>query len=314
MGQRVVTGVMTFQFWQALRRPPIHHPLFRRISRPPATEPRHLTLPQQIAIAAVCIGAAVICLHYYSQMIFVAAFFLPIGAAALYMMLNGTLAGMYWAIRISGAIARERERGTFDLLSTLPYGAFSVSWAICTGCQYYDQTFHGVGAQRVWFSRIFFLTLILLSATVSMGSSRVPAAHTFDGFLRASVLVALLACALYIDDVHSTVIGSLVGLIVPQFIRSPLNTRVGAFAAFVALQLSAYGLTWLIGFALLPSFDPSLALDPSEITLALPLAQLVVFFVVREAFTRVLWALNRLLMHGDVSDLRLLTRGGRLIC
>lgn len=307
-------SAMTFQFWLALRRPPIHHPLFRRVSRPPATAPRHLTLPQQIAIAAVCAGAAALCLHYYSEMIFVAIFFVPIGAAALYMTLNGTLAGMYWAIRVSGAIARERERGTFELLSTSPYGAFSASWAICTGCQYYDQTFHGAGAQRVWFSRIFFLTLILLSFTVSMADARTLSGHQFDGFIRASALVAVLAGALYIDDIHSTVIGSLVGLIIPLFVRQPLNARVCAFAAFLVLQLSAYGLTWLVGFELLPRLSTTPSLNIFEAALALPIAQLVVFFVVREAITRALWSLNHLLMNGDVSDLRALTKGGRLIC
>ena len=307
-------GVMTFQFWKALRRPPIHHPLFRRVSRPPMTEPRRLTLGQQIAIAVVCIGAAAICLHYYSEMIFVAIFFLPIGAAALYITLNGTAAGLYWAVRISGAIARERERGTFELLSASPYGAFSASWAICTGCQYYDQIFHGAGAQRVWFSRIFFLTLILLSFSVSMSVPRSLSGHPFDGFIRACALVAVIACAFYIDDIHSTVIGSLVGLIVPLFIRSPLNARVAALGAFLGLQLGAYGLSWLIGFEVLPRLDPNLALDIFEATLALPVAQLIVFFVVRELMTRVLWWLNGLLMNGDVSDLRLLTKGGRLIC
>ncbi|MEP7290882.1 MAG: hypothetical protein ABI835_03815, partial [Chloroflexota bacterium] len=186
-------SVVTLQLWHALKRPPVHHPLFRRTSKRAQVPRRRMTLPQQAATLGVFAAIAAVGLHYYSQMIFVVLFFLPLAAAALYMTLNGTFAGLYWAVRISDSIALERERGIYELLSASPYGAFSVSWAICTGCQYYDQTFNGEGAQRVWFSRIFFLTLFLFSTAVSFTEPRWTGGHPLGGFFKAGVLVAILA-------------------------------------------------------------------------------------------------------------------------
>jgi hypothetical protein len=301
---------LSLQVWNALRRPPIHHPLFRRARQIPVMiEPHRPPLVRRLAVTALFAVVLYLCVRYFSQVIFVIILFVPLGLTALYMALHGTIAGLYWAVRVSSAIARERERGTYDLLSTSPYGAFSASWAICTGCQYYDQTFNGAGAQRVWYSRIFFLTLLLLTAIISLANPRI---QTLEGFLYIVEVVVILAVAFYLDDIQSTVIGSLVGLIVPLFARNRLDARVGAFAGFLVLQVGAYALVALIDFVWLPQV--SAALDSGAAEFALPVGQFAVFFAMRELIARVLWRLNALLHDGDVSDLRLLTKGGRLIC
>jgi len=314
-------GVVTLQVWYALKRPPIHHPLFRRASkqRPPVPS-KSLSLLQRGALSVLFAALAYVGLRYFSQLVFIIVFFVPIGIAGIYMTIHGTLAGFYWAIRVSSAIARERERGTFELLSTSPYGPFSASWAICTGCQYYDQTFNGQGAQRVWFSRIFFLTLLLLTGLLSlpeahgMGVPNNTSANFLESLVNVLELVSVLALAFHIDDIHSTVIGSLVGLIVPLFARNRLDARIGAFVGFLVLQITAYLFIWLIGFALIPELNANLAITGAAAALALPCEQLLVFFAVREGIARLLWSINSLLLDGDVSDLRLLTKGGRLIC
>src|SRR5664279_375188 len=315
MGKKPLMSVVTLQVWNALKRPPIHHPLFRRISRNrPLVPQRHLSLKLRIGLSILLAALFFLILQNFAQVIFIGLFFIPLGITALYMTLNGTLAGLYWATRVSSAIARERERGIYDLLSTSPYGAFSASWAICTGCQYYDQTFNGTGAQRVWFSRMFFLTLLLFSAIISLGNTRTFSGDTLEGFLNVLEIVVVLAAAFYIDDIHSTVIGSLVGLIIPLFARNRLDARIGAFVSFLLLQISAFTLVWIIGFQTMPQINASLALNGFAAEIALPLELLLVFFAVREGIARVLWRLNSLLLDGDVSDLRLLTKGGRLIC
>ena len=173
-----------------------------------------------------------------------------------------------------------------------------------------------IGAQRVWFSRIFFLTLLLISGLLSLPEARglgVPnnsSANFLQSLLNVIEIVSVLALAFHIDDIHSTVIGSLVGVIVPLFARNRLDARIGAFVGFLVLQMTAYSFVWLIGFIALPELNASLLLP----ALALPLEQLLLFFAVREVIARVLWGVNALLLDGDVSDLRLLTKGGRLIC
>ncbi|MEO8395392.1 MAG: hypothetical protein ABI700_20530, partial [Chloroflexota bacterium] len=301
-------SAVTLQVWNALKRPPIHHPLFRRASqkRPPVPA-KSLSTVQRITLSVLFALLAYVGLRYFSQLVFIIVFFIPIAIAGVYMALHGTLAGLYWAIRVGSAIARERERGTFELLSTSPYGPFSASWAICTGCQYYDQTFNGVGAQRVWFSRIFFLTLLLMSGLLSLPEAHglgVPnntSANFLESLLSVIEMVCVLALAFQIDDIHSTVIGSLVGVIVPLFARNRLDARIGAFVGFLVLQITAYIFVWVIGFMAIPELNANLSLSATVAALALPLEQLVVFFIVRECIARVLWGVNYLLLDGDVS-------------
>jgi hypothetical protein len=303
---------LSLQIWNALRRPPIHHPLFRRVSRSrPLTLPRRLPLAQRIGLLLFFAILLYVSLRYYTQVIFVAIVFIPLGLMALYMVLHGTIAGVYWAVRVSSAISRERDRGMYDLLSTSPYGSFSVSWAICTGCQYYDQTFNGIGAQRVWYSRFFFLTLLFLSAAISLAD---PRSRSPEGFLQIVELVVILAVAFHSDDIQSTVIGSLVGLIVPLFSRHSLDTRIAAFIGFLLLQVGAYSLILLIGFVLLPQVNMDLGVEGWFGVFILPIEQFAVFFAVRELVVRILWRLNSSLHDGDVSDLGVLSGGRRLIC
>lgn len=305
-------NTLTFQLWDALKRPPIHHPLFRRAaqSRQPAPRPyRPLSRRRRAALMAIAALALYVGVAYFAQLLILLIFFIPLVVVLLYMTLYGTLAGLNWAICISAAIARERERGIYDLLSTSPYGAFSASWAICTGSQYYDQTFNGVGSQRVWFARVFFLTLLLLSAVIALADPR--GGGSLTGFLFIAEIVGLLALAFRLDDVQSTVIGSLIGVIVPLFARNRLDARVGAVTVFLLLQASAYLLIAWLALGVVPQINADV---PVVSLYALPAEQLLVFFAVREGIARGLWAVNTLLFAGDVSDLRLLGKGGRLIC
>jgi hypothetical protein len=176
--------------------------------------------------------------------------------------------------------------------------------------------FNGVGAQRVWFSRIFFLSLLLFCALLSLADPRSSAfiGNPLWGIIISVEITLVTAFAFHIDDIHSTVIGSLVGVIVPIFARTRLDARAAAFSLFLLLQIGTYALVWLIGFNLMPQFNASLNIGFFGEIVLLPIEQLIVFFTVREGIARVLWGVNRVLLAGDVSDLRLLTKGGRLIC
>jgi hypothetical protein len=309
-----VIAAKSLQLWDALHRPPIHHPLFRRAARQPepySAPPRSLSRARRWVLLLGGGVLAAVAVVYFTQLIVMLIFFVPLACAAVYMILFGTASGMYWALRVSGAIARERERGTYELLSTSPYGPFSASWAVCTGCQYYDQTFKGVGAQRVWYARAFFLTMLLFSAIAAQVDPRNFGGRSLETLVGVTVIAFTLALAFYMDDVQSTVTGSLVGMIVPQFTRNRLDARVGAFVGFVLLQASVYLLVWWASFSLLPQINEALGVRPF---IVLPCEQVLAFFAIREVVIRVLWGMTTLLFAGDVSDLRLLSKGGRLIC
>src|SRR5690606_21429077 len=215
--------------------------------------------------------------------------------------------------RVSNAIAREHERGVYDLLSLSPYGAFSASWAICTGCQYYDQTFNELGSQRVWFFRIFFVTLLFSGALAGFSEANLGGIELIQSLISISTISLMLTLAFHIDDIHSTVIGSLVGLIVPMFARHRLDARLGALFVFLLLQVAAYAGFWLVGFTVLPQINAQLMLTGFAAALVLPLEQLLVFFTIREVIAHALSRGHALLLHGEIGDLSMLTRGGRLI-
>lgn len=303
--------MITMQIWRALKRPPIHHPLFRRVSlMQPATRSLTLGVPLRYLFIGMLFGFLCFSLLNHVDLVFAAIFFGPLAAAGLYMALHGTIAGLFWASRISSIIVREHESGRFDLLSASPYGAFSASWAVCTGCQYYDQTFNGVGAQRVWYTRVFFLVLLLVTTILSIADPRSIAGSVLD-YLFAFVAVFAAAVVFYLDDMQSSVIGSLIGLIVPLFARSRSEARLAAVVSFLLLQVSSYLLFWLIAFIIVP---PLSALLPPILQLLLPVEQVIVFFAVREGLARLLWRLNAVLLKGEVGDLHLLGKGGLLMC
>ncbi len=304
-------NAVTLRIWNALQRPPLRHPLFRRMISLSRRENEASPVPMRarVGLLVFSFGFIFASLRLFPEILIILIFVVPLGAGAIYMLLHGTLAGAVFATRISAAIARERERGTLELLSMSPQGGFAATWAICTGCQYYDQTFKGQGARRVWFARFIFVSVMTLSSLLALASPRAYGGRPFEALALMLVGIMVVSLAFHIDDVHSLVLGSLVGLVVPVITRHRFDARLWALLTFLLLQVVAYTLTWVVGLLIIPQLYEDIGLTGFTLDIAIALEVLLVFFATREVLAQGLWLALRVLMDDDLDAMLPILRG-----
>lgn len=309
-------SLFSLRFWRALQRPPVYHSLFRRAaeqyfdrpSSPPFWE--NWSKNQKVLSTGIITLLAIISIFTVPQLLTFVIFVIPAIGTIAYVLLHGTLTGLQQCLRVSGIIARARERGMFDLLALAPLGAFGITWTLCTGSIYYDSPAGGsASAQRVWISRILFLAVFLLIALMTIASPRNGTGSASEALVIILMTVGLVGFGFFLDDLLSSVVGVLVGLIVPLVTGSALNARAIATGIFLLLQIIAYLLTWLIGFIILPELVLILPLSPFIGQVTLRLCQIGVLFLSRDLMARALWHIFRRLMEDQVLDTRQLLTG-----
>jgi hypothetical protein len=272
-----------------LRNPPFGHSLFRRtlINRP-SSSPRSEFEPYKIINVRFIIellGVMFICTAMLSPL------FLILAGIGILLILNGTIYSLIWSVRTSGLIAQEREHQTYDLFCMSPEGALGVNWAICTGFLHRNnrlEQIHGVVRTLLGIA----LVIIFLIALVLVSNAGQPRATTFaqEEVRRYSLMlvhVTTLICLIFIDHVHSIVLSCLVGILVASYARGKLEAQIGTAGAYLALQITSYTLTWLIGFVVLPSLYDENANGLAQIGLAV--MQVVIFYGIREVLISALW-------------------------
>jgi hypothetical protein len=273
-----------------LRNPPFGHSLFRRtlINRPSSSTPRREFEPYRIInvqFVVELLGVMFVCTAMLSPI------FLILASIGILLILNGTVYSLIWSVRTSGLIAQEREHQTYDLYCMSPEGALGVNWAICTGFLHRNnrlEQIHGIVRSLLGIA----LVIILLIALVLAANADKPRATAFaqEESQRYSLMlvhVATLICLIFIDHVHSIVLSSLVGILVASYARGKIEAQIGTAGAYLTLQISAYALTWLIGFVMLPSLYNENATGLAQIILAV--IQVILFYGIREAMISVLW-------------------------
>jgi hypothetical protein len=212
-----------------------------------------------------------------------------------YSVLNGTVHGVMWAFRISNGIAKEREQGRFELLWLAPSGPLGATMAVCTGCLYRKATLHTFVAQRRYILSAAILIGLLAVLNASYQSPSLYTSPRLLALIDASVLIA----GLYIDSVHSTVLGSLVGMLVPNYSRSSVDARLWAPIIFLMLQAITFLLTLLTGLVILPDGYALLGMGGWFTEVSPAPVSLIVFFMSREIMIRVFWQLLAEQLNAD---------------
>jgi hypothetical protein len=273
----------TWRLWRALRNPPALHPIFQRTVLLP-----HKTVNsrpgQHITSWAGLVVKVVLGLGEYNPLVLL--ILMP-----LILMFIGITYGMDCAIRVGNLIAREHERDTFNLLSLSPSGALGTSWAMCTSSLHRNRDFDRLyeivrGTLMVAGIGIFTLA-VLVMAVNSDTFTRFPQ-PALPTFAHGAVLLMVMA-AVYIEYVQSTVLGSLIGMVVPTYTQNRLDTSIYTFGIFALLQVSTYLLTYMVGFIVLPPIWERLAIDRNYLEIGLTGARLFIFFAVREIILTILW-------------------------
>jgi hypothetical protein len=280
--------VITWRIWNMLRNPPFGHSLFRRtlIKRPsnPRTDFEPYTIINTRFIFEL-LGVMLICTAMLSPI------FLIFAGIGILLILNGTIYSLVWSVRTSGMIAQERERQTYDLYCMSPEGALGVNWAICTGFLHRNnrlEQIHTVVRSLLGIALILIL-LIALVLVSNAGHQRATqyAQQEVERYSTMLVHVTTIICLIYIDHIHSIVLSCLVGILVASYARGRIEAQLGTAGAYLALQITAYALTWLIGFVILPSLYDENANGLAQIGLAV--MQVIVFYGIREAMIYALW-------------------------
>jgi len=191
-------------------------------------------------------------------------------------LVSGAVYGVVWAVGISGLVAREHERGTFDMLGVTPPGSLGTSWALCMGCLYRNQGFRRVNTGNTWIARTILLAPFVLMIWYSLSP-------TWTSLI--------FAAAFYIDYIQSIVLGALVGMLVPTIARNRLDSRFLAFGVYILMQIAVYVAFLLTVFIILPGVYRTLGLSGWFAELLFPLLCTLFFAAVHEGMVLMVWYL-----------------------
>lgn len=116
--------------------------------------------------------------------------------------------------------------------------------------------------------------------------------------MNAMAIVALL----YIDYVQSTVMGSMVGLVIPTFASSIVDSFLYAPAVFLFLKFGCYSLGVLVGINLIDTLYLQAGWQGGAADLSMTVLRVVIMVAVQEILIRGLWRLILIRMNSRPED------------
>lgn len=289
--------MMTWKLWRALHAPPLKHPVFELITTAHTRSYINFIAPVGLAILGTLFAIGILKMpKAILPLLFNPVFGLIVGI----ILFTGTVYGFIWAANISQIIARIRNEGKYDLWCLSPSSKLRISWAICTGYLYRKQLFTRINNQRLRIAQGL-LTIpgaLLLPLFIGIAASR----HAYVLMLLSTVVhIITLAAAFYIDYIQSAVMGSLIGMNVPNYTRSELDARLLAAGGFLMFQVSTYLIVWVVGFEALSNVYTNLNIVGFA-ELSLPVIRLFVFYLSREIVIVVLWYLLKWQLQSRINE------------
>jgi hypothetical protein len=263
------TAWRTYAAWK--RSPP-----FERASVPPRFVAPLANFMRGIGLVILPIGVIL-----FGAPLFILLMFVTFTLAPILVPLAHMAYGSAIAFNVSGKIARERESSTYDLLSTLPLGGLGLHWT------------HAVSwmlDHRGWRDAAIFMMIVGITAA-AFGVAVLFNTALESGTSTAAWLLSLTCVVLLIlsDHVGTQITAALVSMIIPAYVVSAVNARVGAVIAFVGLQMTCYLVGALTASAILPAIYQLGAASEQTIAFTLPVFTLIAFVGVREFIARQLW-------------------------
>ena len=272
----------SWTLWNHLLYPPVH-PLSQRTLASPAT---HYVIPAMRGVVPLLVALTVCGFWMVSteSAASVVLFVLFMAASA-----STGYVGV-WVITVGNAIATEQDRGTYDLLCLSPSGALGANWAICAAFLHSHDSLRWIGLIRKLCAGLLLLALLsALMITASLNRTESPFQPQFAALFLDMTTLAFVS---YIDHVQSVVLGSLIGMLAPQFAWSTIAARVWAPWLFVIMQMMPLLATTFV-LLLMPENSPMML-------------GLFVLYMMREGLIFVLW---RMLIFSLNADPRELTGG-----
>jgi len=288
---RPLNLMMTFKLWRALNNPPATHPIFRRTVLLPQLAPR-----RGLSISGLMIGFVMLMSDFMpTLLILIMPFFL---------LICGLVYGLECAIRVSQLILTERKNNTFDLLALSPPGALAACWAICTSSLYHKRQFERlrdiVQTSAQLAIAVFLVVAVLVGAmalSIIFSDAQLELPMILP-MLNATAVVVLI----YVDYVQSTVLGSMVGLVVPTFGSSVIDSFLYAPAVFLLLKFGSYSLWLLIAINLIDTVYQQNGWSGGIGDFGVTIFRVFMMVAIQELIIRGLWRLVLLRTNSQPSE------------
>lgn len=316
--------LLTSRLWKVFKDPPTLHPLFwRTIYRSGATQfaTRDYRVDMFLERAVLSYFGAVLVIWTVVgtrfatsaaatalNVLFLNLLFLLLALPILltlvyvlrYTLLNGTISGLMWALRISDYIAQERAFGGFDLVWVAPPGGLGASMAVCTGCLYRKATIHQFRKQ---YQIVCALVLVCGLLTLLGLDARYVTIHTSLRAFGLTILLVIVA-VLYIDAVHSLIMGSLLGMLIPTFTQHRLDARFWTISIYLSIQIFTFALGLFVSLFLMPALYSNFQVSGWLADLSPFIIGLGLFYITREGIIALLWHLLAMQFNADPSEMR----------
>lgn len=132
-----------------------------------------------------------------------------------------------WIGAAAHAIASERYRATYSLICATPNGAAGANWAIVTAVLHHRDLFNWVDGIRRLFSASMLLLLLMALLPISISKP--------TNFYLILLEIFIFTAYSYIEYTQSVVLGMLIAVMVPQYVR---DSGFWSVLVFVALQVA----------------------------------------------------------------------------
>jgi hypothetical protein len=270
--------MMTLKLWRALNNPPATHPIFVRTVLLPRVVRR-----RSINSASIFIGFIMSMSEFMPTIL---VFLMPILLGSC-----GLIYGIDCAVRVSQSITYERKNNTYDLLALCPQGVLAACWVLCTSLLFQQQQFSRLHeivrtSVRIAFAAITVILMLFIGITASIifSGSKLTLPIIIP-LVNAEAMVVLI----YSEYVQSTVIGCLVGLLIPTFASGTMDSFLYAPAVFLLLKIGSYTTSLLVGFNLLDKVFKQIDVQSLLVGILLTVARVVIIVMVQDIVIRLLW-------------------------
>ncbi len=257
--------ITSWMLWRHLLDPPID-PVYERTLR---------TRPSSYPISAVAWGALIFSLFTCCGLW---TLLLPLRSSLVVLLFIVIIAATTfyvaaWMIQIAAALARERNHSVYDLLCVTPPGTLGITWAISAACLHSDDALGWIDASRKVLTAMTVFTLTVIVVTISLRDTT----PTVLSILQLTLDIAIVTAVSYADHVQTVILGSLIAMLAPTYVRGSIDAQVMALFVFLTLQVAACLPTVLIVIGLGTS-------DPLFLSL-------LALCAVREGLIAALWRL-----------------------